>query len=132
MKKICFVFPSNRNQLLGWVERGVSPDNGLYGLNHLRKYFDVQAVDVPVIWERILNVLLFPAGFFFSSKHTKLNLARVTLALPMINQADLAVTCVDSVNKAACFLKKLGILRCPLVCMAGNVLDGTERFLFRT
>ncbi|MBI4215499.1 MAG: glycosyltransferase [Parcubacteria group bacterium] len=130
MKKICFVFPSNRSQLLGWVERGVSPDNGLYGLNHLRKYFDVQVVDVSVIWERILNALFFPAVFLFNSKHTKLNLARVVLALPGLNRADLAVTCVDSVNKAACLLKKLGILRRPLVCMAGNVLDGTEKWLF--
>ncbi|MBI5732656.1 glycosyltransferase family 4 protein [Candidatus Jorgensenbacteria bacterium] len=129
-KKIIFVFPTNRKKLIGEVRRRVTPDNGLYGLNHLQGSFDIETVEVSTVWERILNLLLLPVTIFFNSEHTRLNLGRMILALYESGSADLAVTCVDSVSKAACLLKKFGIMRQHLVCMAGNVLDGTERLIF--
>ena len=39
------------------------------------------------------------------------------------------ITCVDSVNKAAAILKKLKLFPAPLICMVGNVMDGSEKFL---
>lgn len=112
------------------VGSGVTADNGMYGLNHLGKFLNAEVAEVYGMWQKVLNILFLPVVVLFNSKHTKLNLAGVVLALPMANRADLVVTCVDSINKAACLLKKLGILRRPLICMAGNVLDGTESFLF--
>lgn len=129
-KRIVFLFPTNRKKLVEQVRRGEVSDNGLYGLNHLEKSYNVQVVDISAAWERVLNILLWPIAAFFNSRHTKLNLARAVLGLSKLNRADAVITCVDSVNKAACLLKKLGILRRPLICMTGNVLDGTESFLF--
>ena len=47
---------------------------------------------------------------------------------PQFWQVDTVVTCVDSINKAAAVLKKLKLFSAHLTCMAGNVMDGTEKF----
>lgn len=128
MKKIVYLFPTNRQKLFEEVKSGISPDNNLYGFNYLRNSFQVEQAEIPANLERILNILFLPVVWIFNSRFTKLNFGRVILALPQFWQADIAVTCVDSVNKAAAILKKFKLFSAPLICMAGNVMDGTEKF----
>lgn len=129
MKKIVYLFPTNRQKLITEVKDGISPDNNLYGFNYLQKLFQVKQAEIPSNLERTLNILFLPIAWIFNSRYTKLNLGRVILALPQFWQADIAVTCVDSVNKAAAILKKFKLFSAPLICMAGNVMDGREKFL---
>lgn len=129
-KKIIFLFPNDRSQLIKDVKKSIAPDNSLYGFNHFGNGYLVEEATVSLKLERALNILLLPLSFWFNSRFTKLNLGRVLLTLPKLNKADVVVTCVDSINKAACLLKKLGILRQRLACTAGNVSDGTERWLY--
>ncbi|MBI2309883.1 glycosyltransferase family 4 protein [Candidatus Collierbacteria bacterium] len=155
MKKVVYLFPTNRQKLLEEVEYGIAPDNNLYGLNHLQKFFQVDTFDgaqvslnvnpkqTPVVrqesrWvgqekinvklERVLNLLFLPLVWFFNSRYTKLNLGRVILVLPRLWRADAVITCVDSINKAVAILKKLNLFFAPLICMEGNVMDETEKF----
>jgi glycosyltransferase involved in cell wall biosynthesis len=128
MKKIVYLFPTNRQKLIDEVKNGTFPDNSLYGYNHLQKFFQLKQAETPANLERILNILFSPVVWIFNSRYTKLNLGRAILALPQFWQADAVVTCVDSVNKAAALLKKLNLFSAQLICMAGNVMDGTEKF----
>lgn len=128
MKKIIYLFPTNRQKLIAEVKNGISPDNNLYGFNHLQKYYQVEQAKIFLQFERILNILFLPVAWIFSSRYTKLNLGRVLLALPQFWQADVVITCVDSINKAAAFFRKLNLFSGQLICMAGNVMDGTEKF----
>lgn len=128
MKKIVYLFPTNRQKLVEEVKRGISPDNNLYGFNYLQKLFQAKQVKIPSNLESILNILFSPIVWIFNSRYTKLNLGRVILALPQFWQADTVVTCVDSVNKIAAILKKFKLFFAPLICMTGNVMDGTEKF----
>ena len=128
MKKIVYLFPTNRQKLIAEVKNGTAADNSLYGFNHLQKYYQVEEAEISPKFERILNILFLPVAWIFSSRYTKLNLGRVLLVLPQFWQADVVITCVDSINKAAAFFKKLNLFSGQLICMAGNVMDGTEKF----
>lgn len=128
MKKIVYLFPTNRQKLISEVEKGISPNNNLYGFNHLQKFYQIDQVEIHPKLERILDLLFLPLVWVFNSRYTKLNLSRVILTSPSLRQADVVITCVDSVNKAAAILKKLNLFSAPLICMAGNVMDGTEKF----
>ena len=44
MKKIFFAFPSNRAGTVNRVKNGLSPDNELYGLNHLKNLASKQNI----------------------------------------------------------------------------------------
>ncbi|GEM_PF-6952672 len=128
MKKIVYLFPTNRKRLIAEVKNGTAPDNNLYGFNHLQQFYQVEQVEIYSKLERVLNFLLLPLSWIFNSRYTKLNLGRVVLALPQFWKTDAVITCVDSVNKVAAILKKLKLFSAPLICMAGNVMDGTEKF----
>jgi len=127
MKKIVYLFPTNRQKLIAEVKNGTAPDNNLYGFNHLQSHCQVEQAEISPQFERILNILFLPVAWIFSSRYTKLNLGRVLLALPQFWQADVVITCVDSINKAAAFFRKLNLFSGQLTCMAGNVMDGTEK-----
>lgn len=128
MKKVIYLFPTNRQKLVEEVENDISPDNSLYGFNHLQNNYQVEQAEVSPDFERILNILFLPVAWIFGSRYTKLNFGRVILALPQFWLADKVVTCVDSINKAAAILKKFKLFSASLICMAGNVMDGTEKF----
>lgn len=128
MKKVIYLFPTNRRRLVEEVENDISPDNSLYGFNHLQNSYQVEQAEISLDFERILNILFLPVAWIFGSRYTKLNFGRVILALPQFWQVDTVVTCVDSINKAAAVLKKFKLFSAHLICMAGNVMDGTEKF----
>lgn len=130
MKRVVFLFPTNRTRMREQVIKGIAPDTLLYGFNHLGKGFLAQEVTVSPRLERILNFLLLPLVLPFNTQFTHINIARVLLALHQLNNVDIVVTCVDSINRAACLLKRIGLLNSPLLCMAGNVLDGSEQSNF--
>lgn len=128
MRRIVYLFPSNREKLISDVESGLKPDNLLYGYNHLKRFYEIEEAKVSYGLERLLNLSLFPFVWLFNSRYTKINFGRLLLALPKVRTADIVITCVDSINKAAALIKKMRLFSQPLVCMAGNVMDGTERF----
>lgn len=124
-----FLFPSNRKTLWHSVQTGEDPDTLLYGFNHLTQ-FGIRAhmADVDVKGERRWSLLCAPFSSAFHSRFTRINLGRVIAALPSLQKTDVIVTEVDSTSKAVLFLKRVGFISKPIICMAGNVMDGTERF----
>ncbi len=125
--KISILFPTNRGTLLRALREGLVPDTLLFGTNHLSEHFDVDFLSVNSHIEEALNRIAVPLTWIFGSKFTRLNLGRALLALPDLRRSGMIITCVDSMSKAVLLLKKIHLLNHPVICMAGNVMDGTER-----
>lgn len=121
MKKILFVYPANRKQLWDQVRNCTSPDNALYGLNHMQKYgFEAQFKDAPLLLERLLDILFLPfIKIFFSQIDIDFKLGRALLLLPSLNRADCIVANTDGIALAICFLKRLRLVRKPVVYAIG-------------
>lgn len=126
--KIFAVFPTNRKEWLNETRKRKVPDNFLFGINHLSPRHDVDVISDSLHLERFLNLLLGLLAWPFQSRFTRLNLGRAVLTLPLLRKSDVVISCVDSMNKSLLLLKKFGLIRKPFICMAGNVMDGTERF----
>lgn len=126
--KIAIVFPTNRYVRWGKKRKGKVPDNVLFGVNQLHPRTRVEIISVSPTLERFINLCFGFLAWPFQSQFTRLNLGRALLALSAMRNADVVVSCVDSMNRAVLLLKKLRFFRSPVICMAGNVMDGTERF----
>lgn len=129
--KIIAVFPTNRLKRLNETrerrERR-APNNVFFGVNNLGPGTHASIISVSPELERLVNLFLGFLAWPFQSRFTRLNLGRAMFALPALRNAQVVISCVDSVNKALLLFKKVGLLRKPIICMAGNVMDGTERF----
>lgn len=126
--KIAIVFPTNRGfDLRGHLHRKL-PDNAFFGINYLRKKDRLVVVSVFPSVEFFLNIFLGPFLWPFQSRFTRLNLGRAVLTLPLLRKSDIVISCVDSMNKSLLLLKKLHFFHASIICMAGNVMDRTERF----
>ena len=117
--KIAFVYPYNRSQLLENVRKGEDPDNALYGFNYFKKE-DVFLCEANQTLEKILNFLLNPLNILFLKQiDIDFKLARAILIMPLLNKADVIVSNVDGMSLAICFLKKLGLVKTPLIYAVG-------------
>jgi RimJ/RimL family protein N-acetyltransferase len=131
--KITFAFPTNRQSLLNEVKKGLTPDNALYGFN----YFDNKTVvecEVNPKLERILDVVFYPINKVFMRQiDIDFKLARAILMTHMLNKSDVIVSNIDGMSLAICFLKRLGIVKRPIVCaiglfyIQGKMLEGINK-----
>lgn len=121
MKKVFFAYPANRNPLQQQVKRGTSPDNALYGLNYMRFFgFNAATKDVSEKIERILDYLLSPLiKLFFSQINIDFKLGRALLLLPAMSSADIIVVNTDGIALAVCFLKRIGLIKKPVIYAVG-------------
>lgn len=121
MKKILFVYPTNRQELLDEVKGRTSPDNALYGLNHMQEFgYRAFARDVSPTLERLLDIIFSPLHkLFFSQIDIDFKLPRALLMLPAFSVADLIVTNTDGIGLAVCFLKRLGLVKKPIIYAVG-------------
>ncbi len=121
VKKILFVFPTNRKKILEAVRGGDSPDNELYGLNYFDSLgFKVSFADVSTFWQNLLDKFFFPLTRLFREQiDITFQLGRALLMLPVINRADVILTNTDSIGLPVCFLKRLGLVRPPAVYAVG-------------
>ena len=118
--KIFFAYPTNRTQLLKDVKTGKSPDNALYGYNHLSKYFSASFQDIPYFVERILDFLFLPIHLLFISQiDIDFKVPRIVLQLPNINKSEVIVANTDGVGLAVCFLKRLKLIRHKIIYAVG-------------
>lgn len=117
--KIAFAFPTNRSQLLKEINKGKSPDNALYGFNHLKGH-QVYLCEVSPIQERLLDILFYPLHkLFFKQTDIDFKLGRAILMAKQANQADAIVSNIDGISLALCFLKKLKIIKPPIIYAVG-------------
>lgn len=141
-KKIVFVYSTNRKSLAREVEKGTSPDNGLYGLNCLSKLgYQTSFIDVSPKRQRLLDVILWPFDKIFKSQiDIGFQFGRALLSLPDINRADVVITNTDSIGLPVCFLKRLGLIKTPIIYAVGlfhiqgklkEAVDSGENTLFR-
>ncbi len=121
MKKVLFVYPANRKQLLEDVKNGVSPDNALYGLNYLSHYgYEVVTEDVSTYLEKFLDIIFLPFHkLFFSQIDIDFKLGRAILLLPQLNKPDVIVVNTDGIGLAICFLKRLKLVKKPIIYAIG-------------
>lgn len=118
--KLTFIYPTNRSHLINEVKNGLSPDNALYGYNHLAKNFSVGFHDVPYFAEKILDFLFLPIHLLFISQiDIDFKVPRIMLQLHKLNKSEVMVANTDGVGLAACFLKRLKILKPPLIYAVG-------------
>src|SRR3989344_735869 len=118
--KVFFMYPTNRARLLREVKAGKSPDNALYGYNHLAKKFSVVFYDLPYFAVKILDFLFLPIHFLFISQiDIDFKVPRIILQLHKLNKSDVIVANTDGVGLAACFLKRLKVLKPPLIYAVG-------------
>ncbi|KKS42493.1 MAG: GCN5-related N-acetyltransferase [candidate division CPR1 bacterium GW2011_GWA2_42_17] len=142
MKKILFLYPTNRKRTLESVRNGDSPDNELYGLNHFESLgWQASFVDVSPTWQNFLDKVFFPLGRLFRQQiDITFQLGRALLMLLEINRADVILTNTDSIGLPVCFLKRLGLVKPPVVYAVGlfyiqgklkQVVDAGATTLFR-
>ncbi|MCR4324831.1 MAG: GNAT family N-acetyltransferase [Candidatus Curtissbacteria bacterium] len=133
--KILFIYPSNRKSLEVEVKNRKSPDNALYAINHLRKYgHNAYFKDTPRLSEKILNFFLFPInGLFLKQIEIDFKLVRIIVLLPWIAKSDIVIANTDGVALPLCFLKKIGVIRTPLIYAVGlfYVEGGLEKSIER-
>lgn len=140
--KLAVVFPTNRSSLFREVDRGLSPDNGLYGYNYFRELgFTAEFADVSIRLERLLDRFFSPISWWWR-KHTDITfqLGRALLSLYSMNRADVVLTNTDSIGMPVCLLKRLGLVRPPIVYAVGlfyirgdlkEAIDHGRQSLFR-
>ena len=143
MKKIFFAFPSNRTGTVNRVAKGLSPDNELYGLNHMNKSgVDAEYCDIYPPFQRILDLFFLPLYKLFQRQiDIGFHLGRAILSLAKINRADVVITNTDSIGLPVCFLKRLGFVRPPVIYAVGLfyiqgdlklTVDSDKKTLFRS
>src|SRR3989344_3650974 len=117
MKKALFVYAFNREKISNEVKRKISPDNALYGLNHMKQFgFDASFKDVSQLFEKILDIIFLPLHkLFFSQIDIDFKLGRALLLLPALNKTDCIVVNTDGIGLAICFLKRLKLIHKPIV-----------------
>ncbi|MBI5357185.1 GNAT family N-acetyltransferase [Candidatus Collierbacteria bacterium] len=142
MKKILFFYPTNRNRALELVRSGESPDNELYGLNYFN-FLGWQAsfADVSPVWQNFLDKVFFLFGRLFREQiDITFQLGRALLMLPAMNRAEVILTNTDSIGLPVCFLKRLGLVKPPVIYAVGlfyiqgklkRAVDAGEITLFR-
>lgn len=121
MKKVFFAFPSNRAGTINRVKAGLSPDNELYGLNYLKKFgLEAEYGDTYPPAQRILDLIFLPLYKLFQRQiDIGFHLGRAILLLPKMNRADIVITNTDSIGLPICFLKRLGLVRPPVIYAVG-------------
>lgn len=141
-KKIVFVYSTNRKSLAREVKKGISPDNGLYGLNYLSKLgYQTSFTDVSPKRQRLLDIILWPFDKVFKLQiDIGFQLGRALLFSPNINKVDAVVTNTDSIGLPVCFLKRLGLIKTPVIYAVGlfyiqgklkEAVDSNKNTLFR-
>lgn len=142
MKEVAFLFPTNRSGLAREVREKVSPDNGLYGLKYFYDLgYESSFMDVSPKWQRFLDVILWPFDKLFRSQiDIGFQFGRALLSLTSMNKADVVLTNTDSIGLPVCFLKRLGLVKSPIVYAVGlfyiqgklkEAIDGGKNTLFR-
>lgn len=132
MTRIHFIFPTNRRQLAKEVKLQKSPDNALYGYNHLTQRYSVDFQDIPRFLERILDLLFLPVHLLFISQlDVDFKVPRILLQLPRINKSEVVLANTDGVGLALCFLKKLKLIRPKIIYAVGlfYIQGGLEKSL---
>ncbi len=121
MKKILFLYPTNRNRALELVRSGESPDNELYGLNHFNSLgWQASFADVSPVWQNFLDKAFFIFGRLFRQQiDITFQLGRALLMLPAMNKADVVLTNTDSIGLPVLLLKRLGLVRPPVIYAVG-------------
>src|SRR3989344_995383 len=118
--KVFFMYPTNRARLLREVKAGKSPDNALYGYNHLAKKFSVVFYDLPYFAVKILDFLFLPIHLLFISQiDIDFKVPRIILQLPKINKSEVIVANTDGIGLAVCFLKRLKFIRHKIIYAVG-------------
>lgn len=117
--KILFAFPTNRQELIKEVQKGMSPDNLLYGFNHIEGH-ETALGDINSHIERILDLIFYPLHrLFFRQIDIDFKLGRALQLRQKINQSDVVVSNIDGISLAICFLKKLRLINKPVVYAVG-------------
>ena len=121
MTRVFFAYPANRRKLFNSVSKKLTPDNALYGLNHMHLYgINAQFKDVSSKLEKLLDFLFLPLHkLFFSQIDFDFKLGRALLLLPWLNKADCIVANTDGIALAICLLKRLRLVNKPLIYAVG-------------
>lgn len=121
MKRIEFIYPTNRRKLLWEVQHHVSPDNALYGANHLKGFgYLVKIHDVSTKLEKLLDILLTPLHRLFRSQiDIDFKLSRAILQYLNLNNTDVIITTTDGIGLAVCLLKRLKLIKPPVIYSVG-------------
>ena len=140
-RKILFIFATSRQEILEAVRAGKSPDNELYGLNYFESLgWQASFADVSPVWQNFLDKVFFLLGRLFRKQiDITFQLGRALLMLPEINRADVILTNTDSIGLPVLFLKRLGLIRPPVIYAVGlfyiqgklkETVDAGEKTLF--
>lgn len=118
--EITFAFPTNRNVEINEVKKGLTPDNALYGFNYLDKKDHVVECEVNTHLERVLDFVLHPISKLFMAQiDIDFKIARALLMVRKLNKTDVIVSNIDGISLAICLLKRLGLIKPPVIYSVG-------------
>lgn len=117
MKKLLFLYKTPRWGIYKNWKQGEGPDTILYGANHLKKFgYKVDFFDFtfskfnPVRWIYYPIFLLIRKASGFGFK-----MDQALCLLPIVNSYDVIISTVDSAGLPLLLLKKLRLLRKPII-----------------
>ena len=129
MKKILFLYKTPRKQIYEEWKQKSGPDTSLYGLNHIKK-FGVQAdffdysfsIVNPIRWicYPIHLVAARTTGIGF-------NLGQALTLLPVFANYDLVVSTMDSAGLPILLLKKLKLIKKPIIYISVDLIEKLNR-----
>jgi glycosyltransferase involved in cell wall biosynthesis len=129
MKRIFYVFRTSREQMLSNYEKGLEPDNGLYGLNHLRKMgYEVNFSDIAYSPLNLLFWFFLPLQkIFIRSIATGFKIDQALLLLPKLNQSDVVISTTDSVGLPLLLFKIIGLLKTKLIYVSIGLVNEIDQ-----
>lgn len=125
IKSVFYVYRTERKKLFENYKKKKEPDNLLYGLNHLENLgYKCIFSDIAYSKLNILRFLLFPIEHLVI-KLTSLGfkIDQAILLLPLLKKSDVIITTVDSAGLPILFLKKIGILKKPVLFISVGLIN---------
>lgn len=123
--KILYVYRTARREVFANAKKHLEPDHLLYGANHLQKLgFETEFSDIAYAPLNLLHLFLLPLEkFLIKATSVGFKLDQAILLLPKALSADLIIATTDSAGLPFLLMKKLGILKTPLIYISTGLVN---------
>ena len=123
--KILYVYRTARKEIFTNAKKHLEPDHLLYGANHLQKLgFQIEFSDIAYSPVNLLHLFLLPLErVLIKITSIGFKLDQAILLLPKALSADLVIATTDSAGLPLLLMKKLGILKTPLIYISTGLVN---------
>ena len=123
--KILYVYRTARKEIFRNAKKHLEPDHSLYGANHLQNLgFKIEFSDIAYSPLNLLHLFLLPLEkILVKTTSIGFKLDQAILLLPKALSADVIIATTDSAGLPFLLMKKLGILKTPLIYISTGLVN---------